>query len=237
MSKQKINVEIWSDIACPFCYIGKRNFEKALASFAHKDKVSIVWKSFQLMPEAKKENNISIHEMLAARYGRSLHWAKQMNEQVGKTAKEVGLNFNFDKMQFTNTFDAHQLIHLAKKYNLQDKAKEKLLSAYFVEGLHVGRKETLLQIAKELGLEAEKVEKMLETNEYSKDVKNDIMEGQQHGLTGVPFFIFNQKYAISGAQPSKVFLELLESIAKEEDFSTENLETETACATDGTCAV
>jgi predicted DsbA family dithiol-disulfide isomerase len=237
MTDKNIKVEIWSDVACPFCYIGKRNFEKALSDFKHNDKVEVLWKSFQLNPNEKKENNIDINQMLASKYGRSVDWAKQMNENVTKTAKEVGLNFDLNKIKLTNTLDSHQLIHLAKKYNLQDKAKERLLSAYFVEGLHLGKREVIIQLAKEIGINESDVEKMLENNEYVTDVKSDIIEAQHLGVTGVPFFVFNQKYAVSGAQPNEVFLDVLEKIAKEELLLEDKIEDKNICSPDGVCSV
>ncbi|MFN8671932.1 MAG: DsbA family oxidoreductase [Candidatus Sericytochromatia bacterium] len=208
-SNKKIKVEIWSDIACPFCYIGKRKFEEALNKFENKEDVQIEWKSFQLMPDAQKESDISLNEMLASRYGKSLDWAKEMNNNVSNSAKEVGLNFDLDNAKFTNTLDGHRLIHLASEFGLQDKAKEKLLSSYFIEGKHVGRKETLLEIAKELGIEESVVIEMLESDKYKKEVKEEIITGQKLGLTGVPFFVFNRKYAVAGAQPSETFLDIL----------------------------
>lgn len=237
MTDKNIKVEIWSDVACPFCYIGKRNFEKALSDFKHNYKVEVLWKSFQLNPNEKKENNIDINQMLASKYGRSVDWAKQMNENVTKTAKEVGLNFDLNKIKLTNTLDSHQLIHLAKKYNLQDKAKERLLSAYFVEGLHLGKREVIIQLAKEIGINESDVEKMLENNEYVTDVKSDIIEAQHLGVTGVPFFVFNQKYAVSGAQPNEVFLDVLEKIAKEELLLEDKIEDKNICSPDGVCSV
>lgn len=214
-SDKKIKVEIWSDIACPFCYIGKRKFEDALSKFENKDDVQIEWKSFQLMPDAQKENDISIDEMLAQRYGRNIDWAIQMNDQVSQTAKEVGLNFDIHNAKFTNTLDGHRLIHLAKEFGLQDKAKEKLLSAYFVEGKHLGKNSTLIEIAKELGIEEDKVTTMLNSDEYKKEVKEEVIMGQKLGLTGVPFFVFNRKYAVAGAQPSKTFSDILNQVASE----------------------
>lgn len=212
---KKINVEIWSDVACPFCYIGKRNFENALNSFQNKDSVEIEWKSFQLAPDAQKENDISINEMLAKKYGKTVDWAKQMNKNVSDTAKKAGLNFDIDNAKYTNTLDAHRLIHLAKKFNLQDKAKEKLLSAYFIEGKNVGNKDTLIEIAKDIGLETNDVSDMLNSDLYKKEVLNDIETGQRIGLTGVPFFVFNRKYAVSGAQPTDTFLDILNQVSSE----------------------
>ncbi|MFN4150075.1 MAG: DsbA family protein [Candidatus Sericytochromatia bacterium] len=208
-SNEKIRVEIWSDIACPFCYIGKRKFEEALSKFENKENVEVEWKSFQLMPDAQKESNISLNEMLASRYGKSLDWAREMNNNVSNSAKEVGLNFDLDNAKFTNTLDGHRLIHLASEFGLQDKAKEKLLSSYFVEGKHLGKNSTLIEIAKELGIEENIAIEMLESDKYKKEVQEEIITGQKLGLTGVPFFVFNRKYAVAGAQPSETFLDIL----------------------------
>ena len=161
------------------------------------------------MPDAQKESNISLNEMLANRYGKSLDWAIEMNNNVSNSAKEVGLNFDLDNAKFTNTLNGHRLIHLASEFGLQDKAKEKLLSSYFVEGKHLGKNSTLIEIAKELGIEENIVIEMLESDKYKKEVQEEIITGQKLGLTGVPFFVFNRKYAVAGAQPSETFLDIL----------------------------
>ena len=207
----KMQVEIWSDIACPFCYIGKRKFENALEKFPNKDQVEVLWHSFQLMPDAKRDFGVDMNTMLANRYGKSIEWAKEMNNNVANMAKEVGLEFNLDKAIPTNTLDAHRLIHLAKKHNLQDQAEEALFNAYFSQGKHIGDLDTLVELGTSIGLNADETREVLNSDKYAKEVQSEIIEGQRFGLSGVPFFVINRKYGISGAQPSEEFLKVLET--------------------------
>jgi len=215
-NSNKIKVEIWSDIACPFCYIGKRKFEKALGKFSHKEMVEVEWHSFQLQPDAKKDTGFNMYGLLAEKYGVTTERAKQMTDNVVKMANQEGLNLYMDKVIPTNTLDAHRLIHLAAKYGLQDKAEERLFSAYFTEGKNIGNRETLIELGSDIGLNQGKISNMLETDDYIQDVISDSREGQALGLTGVPFFVINRKFGISGAQPSEAFLEALENAWKEE---------------------
>ncbi|MDP1677841.1 MAG: DsbA family oxidoreductase [Bacteroidota bacterium] len=210
-----MKVEIWSDVMCPFCYIGKRKFEHALQNFSHKEHVEIEWKSFQLNPNMKTDPSKSINEYLAKHKGISVAQAKQMNDRVTAMAGEVGLQYDFDKAIVANSFDAHRLSHFAKKYGVQDSVEELLFKAYFTEGKNTADHETLIAIAIEAGLNAEDVRSMLSGNEFSDDVNNDIYEAQQVGARGVPFFVFDNKYAVSGAQPSQLFSDVLQKISAE----------------------
>lgn len=205
-----MKIEIWSDIMCPFCYIGKRKFEKALEQFDHKDQVEISWKSFQLNPDMKTDPAKSINEYLAEAKGWSIEQAKEMNGRVTQMAKGVGLAYDFDKAVVANSFDAHRLIQLAKTKNKGDLAEEHLFKAYFTEGKNIADHSTLMEIGVSIGLNAEDVKQMLEGNKYAQNVKEDIDESQQIGVRGVPFFVFNRKYAVSGAQESDTFLEVLQ---------------------------
>ena len=209
-------VEIWSDVVCPFCYMGKRKFEIALEQFQQRDKVEVMWHSFQLDPAAKRLLGKDIHDYLAAKYGRDREWAEERNAEVATRAKEVGLEYNFDKAIPTNTFDAHRLIHLAAAHGLQGKAEERMFAAYFTEGKDIGDNAALAQLADEIGLDPGEVRTMLASTDYADSVKGDIEEAESLGINGVPFFVFNRKYAVSGAQPSHLFLETLQQVWEDE---------------------
>jgi predicted DsbA family dithiol-disulfide isomerase len=213
--ENKMKVEIWSDIMCPFCYIGKRKFETALAQFPHKDKVELVWKSFQLSPEMKTEPNITIHQFLADHKGMSLEQAKGMNDQVTQLAKQVGLTFDFNKSIVANSFNAHRFAHFAKQYGKQNEAEETLFRSYFTDGKNIDDYPTLIQLGAEIGLDTTALKIALENGSYADDVRKDIYEAQQVGVRGVPFFVFDRKVAVSGAQDSKTFLEALEKTFNE----------------------
>lgn len=210
ISKHKMQVEIWSDVMCPFCYIGKRKFEGALEQFQDKENVEIVWKSFQLSPELKTQPGKNIHSFLSEHKGIPVEDAKRMNDHVSQMAKQVGLVYNFDKSVVANSFNAHRFSHFAKQYGKQGEAEEKLFYSYFTDGKNIDDYETLIQIGSEIGLDKEQLKNALESNKYADEVRNDIYEAQQVGVRGVPFFLFNWKYTVSGAQNSKAFLETLE---------------------------
>jgi predicted DsbA family dithiol-disulfide isomerase len=207
-----MKVEIWSDVMCPFCYIGKRKFEKALEQFPHKEEIEVIWKSFQLDPSLKTDAKTTVNQMLADKKGWTMEYAKEMNDHVSCIAKEVGLNYNLSEAVVANSFDAHRFSHLAKKYNLQNEAEERLFADYFTEGKNTADKDTIIQLGKDIGIDAELVNQMLVSNKYSEDVRNDMREAQQVGVKGVPFFLINDKYPISGAQESSTFLGALNQI-------------------------
>ena len=214
-----MKVEIWSDIVCPFCYIGKRKFEKALDAFDAKENVEIVWRSFQLDPEMKFVPGQSVHEYLGKRKGATSKEGKQMNDSMTAIAKEVGLEYNFDKAIINNTLDAHRLLHLAKIKGLQNELKERLFKAYYTEGRNIGDTDTLVQLGEEVGLSAADVESTLYSETYKEEVMLDQYEAQQASARGVPFFVFNNKYAVSGAQPTDVFTRILNKVWEEEKLA------------------
>ncbi|WP_026462618.1 DsbA family oxidoreductase [Adhaeribacter aquaticus] len=235
-----MKIDIWSDIACPFCYIGKRKFEQALEQFPHKDQVEVVWHSFQLDPEMQFVPGKSINEVLAEKKGWSPQQAKQMNAQVTGMAKEVGLDYNMDQTIPANTFHAHRLTHLAAKHGLQDQAEERLFQAYFMEGKNIGDTDTLVQLGTEIGLEEALVRQTLENNLFANEVNQDSFEAQQLGIRGVPFFVLNRKYGVSGAQPSELFLQTLEKVWEEEKPVITPITTnegQDASCSDGMCEV
>ena len=214
-NEKKISVEIWSDIMCPFCYIGKRKFEQALSQFEGKDEVEIIWKSYQLSPNLVTNTAININEYLATHKGISVAQAQQMNAQVSQMAKQVGLEYHLDKSVVANSFDAHRFSHYALSKGKQDAAEEKLFQAYFTEGKNMDDKNTLMDIGTEIGLDANEIEKILDSEMYCDAVIEDIKEAEAIGVQGVPFFVFDRKYAVSGAQDSAVFLNTLQQTLKE----------------------
>lgn len=204
-----VKVEIWSDVVCPWCYIGKRRFEQALEQFEHKQDIDIEWKSFQLDPETKSDPGKSIHQMLADKKGISVDRAREMNDHVTGLAREEGLTYNFDQAVVANTFDAHRLIQLAKKHGLGAKAEERLFKAYFTEGFNLADHDALVKLGSEIGLSEQDVSNMLSTNAYAEEVSRDAYEAYQLGIHSVPTFIFNEQYGISGAQEPELFLNTL----------------------------
>ena len=205
----KMKVEIWSDVMCPFCYMGKRKFENALEVFPGKDEIELEWKSFQLAPDMETSPDKSIHQYLAEHKGFNLEDAKRMNERVTAMAAKVGLTYNFDKAVVANSFNAHRFGHFAKQQGKQNEAEEKLFQAYFTEGKNIDDIQTLAQIGTKIGLNADEIIKSLQGNSYTEEVKADIDEANQLGVQGVPFFVFNRKYAVSGAQESETFTQVL----------------------------
>jgi predicted DsbA family dithiol-disulfide isomerase len=206
----KMKVEIWSDIVCPFCYIGKRKFEAALSEFKAASDVEIIWKSYQLSPAMKTVPGKSSHQYLAEHKQISLGEATALNNRVAGWAQQVGLAFNFDKAVPANTFMAHRFLHLARQHGLQSEAEEKLFSAHFTEGKNCDDLQTLVAIGSEIGLDASLVQDVLESDGFAAEVRNDIAEARELGLRGVPFFVFDRKFALSGAQDSSIFLNTLE---------------------------
>jgi predicted DsbA family dithiol-disulfide isomerase len=212
-----MKIEIWSDVMCPFCYIGKRRFEDALQQFAHKDSVEIEWKSFQLNPDMVTDPSVNINQYLADAKGWTLDYAQQMNNHVTEMAAEVGLTYHMDNAVVANSFNAHRFTHLAKKHGLGADAEEALFKAYFTDGKNVDDTDTLIELGTSIGLNAEEVKQTLATDAYADDVKHDIAEAQYLGIKGVPFFVMNNKYGVSGAQAVPVFTQTLEKAFEEWD--------------------
>lgn len=210
-----MKIEIWSDVMCPFCYIGKRRFEDALSQFAHKDEVEIEWKSFQLNPGLVTNTTISSAQYLADKKGVTIDHAHQMHNHVTQMAAEVGLTYNLDKAVVANSFDAHRFAHLAKQKGLGIEAEEALFKAYFTEGKNMADHDVLAQLGESIGLKADEVKQALATNKFADDVNHDIYEAQQLGINAVPFFVMDRKYGVSGAQAVPVFLQTLEKAYSE----------------------
>lgn len=200
-----MKIEIWSDIMCPFCYIGKRRLEKALAGFEHQDKIVIEWKSFLLNPGMITDPTKNSLEYLSEVKGWSMDQTKQITAQVVQMAAAEGLDYDMENTVVANAYKAHRLLHFAKTHGLGSQMKERLLQAYFTEGLNIDDTETLVNLASEVGLEKNEVKACLDSDAFLKDVNEDVQEAQQLGIRGVPFFVLDRKFGISGAQQEDVF--------------------------------
>ena len=212
-----MKVEIWSDVMCPFCYIGKRHFEAALKEFPHADKLQIEWKSFQLDPTIPKmEERVDVYQYLADKKGMSLEQSTSLHQNVIQMAKNAGLEYNFDIAVVGNSKDAHRLIQFAKTKGLGDQAEEALFKAYFTDGKNMADMNDLIEIGVSIGLDADELPSILESDAFAYEMMQDIQEAQNIGVQGVPFFVFNRKYAISGAQPVEAFLQTLEKVYSEQ---------------------
>lgn len=214
-----ITIEIWSDVACPFCLIGKRHLELALKQVDFADEIEVLFRSFQLDPSAPLKTDKNIYELLASKYGQTVEWAKKANENVKMMGAAAGLSLDIDAIVPTNTFEAHRLIHLAREEGKQREAKDAFLSAYFEKGLSVSDYEVLTRIMEDLHIDTDKVKEVLESDRYADNVKEDIELSRRYGIQGVPFFLINQKYGISGAQPMESFVQALTQIREEERSS------------------
>ncbi len=234
-----MKIEIWSDVICPFCYIGKSKFESALNEFADKQNIEVEWKSFQIMPDLQTQIGRSIHDVLVEKKRISLEEAKQLNGYATSMAKQVGLDYHFDKAIPANTLKAHQFQHFAKGNGKGNEAEELMFKAYFTDGKNIDDIPTLVELGKTIGLDAETLKNAIENEIYLTAVKANIEEAQQIGVNGVPFFVFNRKYAVSGAQSPKAFLDVLQKSftewRKENPASTLEIMEGEVCKPDGTC--
>jgi predicted DsbA family dithiol-disulfide isomerase len=204
-----MQVEIWSDIACPWCYVGKRRFEAALEQFEHRDDVQVSWRSFELDPEAPREREGERATHLADKYGTSVEQAREMERQMTEAAAAEGLDFRFDIARSGVTFDAHRILHLAEAHGLQDDMKERLLHAYFSEGELMGDHETLVRLATEVGLPEAEVRETLAGDRYAAEVRADERTAGQFGISAVPTFVIDRSIGASGAHPPEALLDLL----------------------------
>ena len=214
--RPRIKVDIWSDIACPWCYIGKRRFEAALAAFPQHDQVDVNWHSFELDPSGRLVNPTGARDNLTAKYGETSEGAQKMLDHMTNMAAGEGLDFHFGTLRLTNTFQGHQVIHLAAEHGLQDVMKERLLKAYLSEGENLGDVDTLVQLAEDAGLDGGDVRAALERQTYAQAVRDDEAQAQAYGISGVPFFVLNDKYGVSGAQSPDVFLSALDQVWQEQ---------------------
>lgn len=210
-----MKIEVWSDYACPFCYIGKQRLQNALDQFPDKDKVEVEFKSFELDPRAPKQTNHDVHDMLSKKYGMSREQAIAMNSNLAGQAKETGLEFQFDTLQLANTFDAHRLTRFAASKGRMDAMAQELFRAYFTDSLLLSDHDTLADLAEKAGLDRQEALEALAGPAYTDEVRADEEEARQLGVTGVPFFVFDRKYAVSGAQSQDAFLQTLQQVWNE----------------------
>lgn len=210
-----MKVKIWSDVVCPYCYIGKREFERALADFPHKDQVAVEWKSFELDRDAPERSTENVYVHLADKYGRTLEQAKEMVAGVVERARTLGLAFNMDKAIRCNTFHAHRLIHFTATKGKAGEAEERLFQAHFVRGEAVSDLAVLREIAVAIGLDGAEADQVLHGDAHADEVRADEYEAWQIGVRGVPFFVVDDRYAVSGAQPSAHFQQALQGAWEE----------------------
>ena len=201
----KLTVEVWSDVMCPFCYIGKRRFEEALADFPEAGSVELIWKSFQLQPELTTDPRVDLQEHLSREKGMPLEQVRQMTAQIVEMGRPHGLAFDFANAVVANSFDAHRLLHYARTQGKQNALKEALFRAQFVDGRNVDDYPTLLELGESAGLDRAALNKVLESDAHAEEVAADIAEARELGVRGVPFFVFDRKYAVSGAQETALF--------------------------------
>lgn len=210
-----MKIEIWSDVMCPFCYIGKNNFEQALEKLPFKDEIEVEWKSFQLDPSLDASKPQNTVEYFKEKKGFPAEQASQMIGQVAQMGKSAGIDFNFEKALIINTFTAHKLLHLAKKYGKANEMEEALFIAHFTDGKNVGDIEELVSLAENAGIDKDEARKALTSDEFDSEIKQDIQEAKNNGISSVPFFVLNGKYAVAGAQPAEVFADALQQTYKE----------------------
>jgi predicted DsbA family dithiol-disulfide isomerase len=205
-----LTIEIWSDVVCPWCYIGKRRFERALAQFEHRDDVEVVWRSFELDPTAERAPSGTSAERLAGKYGMSIEQAEAKHAEISALAAAEGLDFHFEIARSGNTFDAHRLLHLAAEQGVQGAAKERIMRGYFSEGEPVSDPEALVRLVAQAGVDADAARAVLAGDAYADAVRADEALAHQIGIQGVPFFVLGRRYGVSGAQPAPALLGALE---------------------------
>lgn len=226
-------VEIWSDVACPWCYVGKRRFEQALAGFEHRDDVQVMWRSFELDPSAPAAVEGDRAARIAAKYGTTVEQAREMEQRMVDTAAAEGLAFRFEIARSGTTFDAHRIVHLAAEHGLGDAMKERLLRAYFTEGELMSDHETLVRLAGEVGLEEEDVRAALGGERYAAEVRDDEQTATALGITAVPTFVIDRAFGVSGAQPPAELLAFLQQGWNAHRSSEPVLAVGDSCAADG----
>lgn len=202
-----VTIDIWSDIICPFCYLGFNKLEKAVQDFPQA--VSIQWHSFQLYPDLIYQSDIDTYDIVAKIKGKSRDWSLSMHQHVVEAGKSCDIDFRFDKAKVANSFDAHRLIHYATQNNKGNEMAQCLFHAYFTLGKNISDCDTLISLGKSIGLDSKQIKNFLKGNDCIDEVNADIQIAQHLGIQGVPFFIINQKYALSGAQEPEIFLDAL----------------------------
>jgi predicted DsbA family dithiol-disulfide isomerase len=231
----KLSVDIWSDVVCPWCYVGKRRFERALELFEHRAEVEVVWHAFELDPRAPRETDrsVSYAERLARKYGSSVEEAESRIARLSEVAQGDGLSFHFDKARPGNTFDAHRVIHLGLEKGQQDTVQERLLRAYMTEGEAIGDRDVLLRLAAEVGFDRAEVLDVLEGDRFANEVRADEQLARELGIQGVPFFVIARRYGVSGAQPAELLLGALDQAWKEMGAGPAAFDEGAACGPEG----
>lgn len=230
-----MNIDIWSDIACPFCYLGKVQFDSALQNFPHKDHIVVTYHSFELDPDAPRDYKGDMYDMLAEKKELPHDHVQQMVDSIVERAAQAGLTYNMKRAIMTNTHDAHRLAHYAREQGRQASMIDALYRAYFTDGIHIGDHDALTKLAGTIGLDKQAVTKLLASDEYTNDVQRDIDQAKMLGITGVPFIVINQKYGVSGAQGETVFTEALQKAWHEEHPIQMVGDDDTATCTDKAC--
>jgi predicted DsbA family dithiol-disulfide isomerase len=204
-----VRLDIWTDIVCPFCYLGRARLEEAVAGFEHRDEVELVWHSFELDRDAPAVSEQTVVDLVAQKYGASREQMVAQHESLAAQMRELGLPVDFDRARHGNTFDAHRVVHLATEHGLGGEMHARLLRAYFAEGLAIGDREVLADLAAEVGLDRDEVVQALAGHDYGNHVRSDEATAKMIGITGVPFVVLDRKYGVSGAQPTQVFADAL----------------------------
>lgn len=232
-----MKIQIWSDIACPFCYIGKHHLTTAIEQLTNSDDIEIIYRSFELDSGAPKRASENIYQQLSRKYGMSVDDAKANTQRIASQGQQISLNFHFDTLLPVNTLDAHRLTYLAAESGLAAEMNERLFQAFFTESLNIADRQTLINLAKDVGLNTTTVEAMLDSERFLDTVRTDEQTARQLEISSVPFFIFDDKYAVSGAQPVQVFKETIEKIRQEslpQESDKESTEQAPSCNND-TC--
>ncbi|HRI54398.1 MAG TPA: DsbA family oxidoreductase [Pseudomonadota bacterium] len=232
---KKLRIDVFSDIACPWCYVGKRRLEAALAQFPHRDSVEVVWRAFELDSAAPRvrDPEVSYIERLSRKYGATAAQAEAMVQRMTEVAAADGLTFRFDRIRPGNTFDAHRILHLAHELHMQDAVKERFLRAYMTEGEAIGEPEVLLRLATEAGLPEQEVRELLAGDRYSREVRADEQEARSLHISGVPFFVIAECYGLSGAQPSETILGAISQAWETMEAATASFTEGAACGPEG----
>jgi len=212
---ETLAIDVWSDVVCPWCYIGKRRLEAALERFPRRDLVTVTWRSYQLDPSAPRIPVETTRAMLARKYGVPLEQADAMQVRVTGVAAQEGLRYKLEATRHESSFDAHRLLHLAKQHGVQDELKERLFSAHFCEGLSISDHAELVRLATSIGLAAPDINRVLGGTEFADEVRADIEQARALGIQGVPFFVIAGRYGVSGAQSAEVLLQAMEEAGKE----------------------
>ena len=207
-----VRIDVWSDILCPFCHLGRRHLELALEQFEHREEVGVVWHSFQLDRDAAPVEDGPVIDRIAAKYGAPREQMVAQHERMAQDAAAVGLDFQWQRLRGGNSYDAHRLIHLARELGREDEVTERVMRAWYTEGEAIGDHETLVRLATEAGLDETAVRELLAGDDHGIDVRTDLALAAQIGITSVPTFVLDQKYGVSGAQPVEVLLDSIRRV-------------------------